>query len=70
MDEAKTIHLSVPPEDDGRPLRELVAAALGGAAAAELLIARGGLWVDERRTQDLHLPVSYTHLTLPTIYSV
>jgi 23S rRNA pseudouridine1911/1915/1917 synthase len=55
MDEAKTIHLSVPPEDDGQPLRGLVAAALGGAAAAELLIARGGLWVDERRTQDLHL---------------
>jgi len=53
MDHPKTIHLTIPPEDDGRPLRELVADALGGADAAELLIRRGGQWIDDRRTQDL-----------------
>lgn len=44
-----TIRLTIDPADDGRPLRDLVAEALGGAAAADLLIARGGLWLDGSR---------------------
>jgi len=47
-----TIRLSVAPEDDGRPLRDLVAAALGDERAAATLIARGGLWVDGARVRE------------------
>ena len=53
MDDAPTIRLTVPPEQDGRPLRELVIVALGNALSADLLIARGGLWVGGRRMRDL-----------------
>ncbi|MFL5802099.1 MAG: RluA family pseudouridine synthase [Roseiflexaceae bacterium] len=53
MDVNHTLRLTILAQDDGRPLRDLVAEALGDAAAAELLIARGGLWIDDKRTQDL-----------------
>ena len=49
MDTSPTIRLTIPPEHDGRPLRELVTEALGGELDGELLIARGGLWVDGKR---------------------
>src|SRR5262245_4950780 len=53
MDTPHTIRLTIPPEDDGRALLEVVAAALGGdQAAAARLIARGGLWVDGARLHD------------------
>ena len=41
-------------------------------AAYELALAEGadGVECDVRLTRDGHLAVSYTHLTLPTIYSV
>jgi 23S rRNA pseudouridine1911/1915/1917 synthase len=47
-----TIHLTVPAEDDGRPLRDIAIAAVGDQATVEKLIARGGLWVDGARAQD------------------
>ncbi len=53
MDNSPTIRLTVPPEDDGRPLRDLVAEVLAGALSAEQLIARGGLWVAGQRMRDL-----------------
>src|SRR6185295_7961338 len=52
MDSNPTIRFTVPPEEDGQPLVGLVAAALGDDAAAALLIARGGLWVDGVRVRD------------------
>jgi 23S rRNA pseudouridine1911/1915/1917 synthase len=52
MDTSPTIRLTVPPEDDGRPLYELVAEALGSRLDGDLLIARGGLWVDGARMRD------------------
>ena len=53
MDTPHTIHLIIPTEHDGRPLRDIVAEALGNQTAAEKLITRGGLWVDGARIQDL-----------------
>jgi 23S rRNA pseudouridine1911/1915/1917 synthase len=53
MDTPHTIHLTVPLESDGRPYRDIAAEALGDIAAAEWLIARGGLWVDGARVQDV-----------------
>jgi 23S rRNA pseudouridine1911/1915/1917 synthase len=44
-----TVRLIIPPEQDGRALLDVVAAALGDRAAAEKLIARGGLWIDGAR---------------------
>jgi 23S rRNA pseudouridine1911/1915/1917 synthase len=52
MDLSPTIRLTIPPEHDGRPLRELVTEALGGELPGQLLIARGGLWVDGARMSD------------------
>jgi 23S rRNA pseudouridine1911/1915/1917 synthase len=52
MDDSPTIRLVVPAADGGRPLRELVGAALAGTLDGDLLIARGGLWVDGARTRD------------------
>jgi 23S rRNA pseudouridine1911/1915/1917 synthase len=53
MDTSPTIRLTIPLEDDGRPLFELVVAALSGDAdRAARLIARGGLWVDGARVRD------------------
>jgi 23S rRNA pseudouridine1911/1915/1917 synthase len=43
-----TLHLTVPPEQAGRALFEIVAEVLGDQAA-EKLIARGGLWIDGTR---------------------
>ncbi len=51
-DETPIIHFTVSAEQDGRPLAELVAAALGAEPAARQLIARGGLWVDGVRVHD------------------
>lgn len=53
MDTSPTIRLTILPEQDGRPLHELVEEALAGELDATLLIARGGLWVDNRRLRDL-----------------
>src|SRR5262245_41262883 len=53
MDTPHTIHLTIPAEQDARPLQHIAAEALGDQAAAEKLIARGGLWVDGARIQDL-----------------
>lgn len=52
MSDSPTIRLSIPPADDGRPLRAVVADALAGELDADLLIARGGLWVDGARVRD------------------
>ena len=52
MDDSPTIRLTIPPADDGRPLRAVVAEALAGELDAEKLIARGGLWVDGARVRD------------------
>jgi 23S rRNA pseudouridine1911/1915/1917 synthase len=52
MDIPHTIHLTIPAEQDDRPLRDIAAEALGDQARAEQLIARGGLWVDRARLQD------------------
>ena len=52
-DTPHTIRLTIPPEDDGRALRDIAAEALGDQARAERLIARGGLWVDGARVQEL-----------------
>jgi 23S rRNA pseudouridine1911/1915/1917 synthase len=52
MDTSPTIRLTIAPKDDGRPLYELVAEALGSRLDADLLIARGGLWVDGARMRD------------------
>jgi 23S rRNA pseudouridine1911/1915/1917 synthase len=52
MDTPHTIHLTIPAEQDDRPLRDIAAEALGDQARAEQLIARGGLWVDGVRLQD------------------
>ena len=52
MDASPTIRLTIPPEDEGRPLFEIVAVALGDERAAELLIARGGLWVAGARVRE------------------
>src|SRR6476661_6227955 len=49
MDTSPTIRLTIPPEHDGQPLRELVIAALDG----ELVMGRGGLWVDGKRMRDM-----------------
>jgi 23S rRNA pseudouridine1911/1915/1917 synthase len=51
MDSNHTLRLTIPPEDDGRPLLDVVAMALDDAGAAAKLVARGGLWVDGSRTQ-------------------
>jgi 23S rRNA pseudouridine1911/1915/1917 synthase len=53
MDLSPTIRLTIPPERDGQPLRELVIAALDGELDGELLMARGGLWVDGKRVRDM-----------------
>ena len=53
MDAPHTIRLTIPPESDGRPLRDIAAEALNDQTRAEQLIARGGLWVDGARAQDL-----------------
>ena len=60
MDTSPTIRLTIAPEHDGQPLRELVIAALAGAPPSveipldgELLMARGGLWVDGKRMRDM-----------------
>ncbi len=52
MDDSPTIRLTIAPEDDGRPLHELVAEVLGGRLDGDLLIAHGGLWVDGARMRD------------------
>lgn len=52
MDDSPTIRLTIAPADAGRPLRELVDEALAGTLAADLLIARGGLWVGGHRLRD------------------
>src|SRR5215212_3963072 len=52
MDTSPTIRLTIAPEDDGRPLHELVAEVLGGQQAGDQLIAHGGLWVDGARMRD------------------
>jgi 23S rRNA pseudouridine1911/1915/1917 synthase len=52
MDTPHTIRLIIPPEHDGRLLRDIAAEALGDQAAAEKLVARGGLWIDGARMQD------------------
>jgi 23S rRNA pseudouridine1911/1915/1917 synthase len=52
-DTPHTIHLVIPAEHDGRPLRDIAAEALNDQTQAEQLIARGGLWVDGARKQDL-----------------
>jgi 23S rRNA pseudouridine1911/1915/1917 synthase len=49
---ARPIRRTVGPEDAGRPLLELVAAALGDRAIAGRLMARGGLWMDGARVRD------------------
>ena len=51
-DETPIIHLTVSAEQHGRPLAELVAAALGAKPVAQELIERGGLWVDGVRVHD------------------
>jgi 23S rRNA pseudouridine1911/1915/1917 synthase len=48
-----TLRLTIPPEGAGRPLLDVVAAALGDQATAEKLITRGGLWIDGARIQNL-----------------
>jgi 23S rRNA pseudouridine1911/1915/1917 synthase len=53
MDTSPTIRLTITPEHDGQPLRELVIAALAGELDGELLMARGGLWVDGKRMRDM-----------------
>ncbi|MDQ2996680.1 MAG: hypothetical protein M3R61_06435, partial [Chloroflexota bacterium] len=60
MDTSPTIRLVIAPEHDGRLLRELVIEALAGAPPSvgipldgELLMARGGLWVDGKRMRDM-----------------
>jgi len=53
MDTSPTIRLTIAPEHDGQPLRELVIAALAGELDGELLMARGGLWVDGKRMRDM-----------------
>jgi 23S rRNA pseudouridine1911/1915/1917 synthase len=53
MDTSPTIRLLIPPELAGQPLRELVIAALAGELDGELLMARGGLWVDGKRIRDM-----------------
>jgi 23S rRNA pseudouridine1911/1915/1917 synthase len=53
METSPTIRLTIPPEHDGQPLRNLVTEALAGELDGELLIARGGLWVDGRRLRDM-----------------
>lgn len=55
MDDTPIINLVVGAADAGRPLGELVSAALGQPHAGAQLIARGGLWVDGVRTRDLNL---------------
>ncbi len=55
-DDSPTIRLTVDPADDGRPLRELVVAALAGTLDAARLIDRGGLWVDGARTREADVP--------------
>ena len=45
--------------------------SLAGAQAKTALLHEGGRWgVPSGSTATSHIPVSYTHLTLPTIYSV
>lgn len=56
MDDSPTIRLTILPEDDGRPLSEIVAAALGGTLDGALLTTRGGLWVDGARMRDSAAP--------------
>ena len=52
-----TLRLTVPDSEDGRLLRDLATAALGGdTAGAARLIARGGLWVDGARVRDADRP--------------
>ena len=41
-----------------------------GLAVLVLLLTLSARYVSERKVNEQHLPVSYTHLTLPTIYSV
>src|SRR5512145_2028897 len=54
MENSATVRLIVPPEDDGRPLPDLVAAALANTSeAGAWLIARGGLWVDGIRMRNV-----------------
>jgi 23S rRNA pseudouridine1911/1915/1917 synthase len=60
MDTSPTLHLTIAPADDGRPLRELVVETLAGAAPSvgipldgETLMARGGLWVDGARERNM-----------------
>ena len=52
MDTPHTIHLIIPADREGRTLRDIAAEALGDQIAAEKLLARGGLWVDGKRTQE------------------
>jgi 23S rRNA pseudouridine1911/1915/1917 synthase len=52
MDTSPTIRLTIPPEQEGRLLRELVTDALGDELDGLWLIARGGLWVDGARMRD------------------
>jgi 23S rRNA pseudouridine1911/1915/1917 synthase len=53
MDDSPTIRLTIPLEDAGRPLLDVVGAALAGELNPHQLIARGGLWVDRARVRDL-----------------
>jgi 23S rRNA pseudouridine1911/1915/1917 synthase len=53
MDTSPTIRLTIPPEHDGRLLRELVIETLAGELDGLRLIERGGLWVDGARMRDL-----------------
>ncbi len=53
METNPTIHLTIPPEDEGRLLLDLVAVALDGDRdGAAWLIDRGGLWANGARTRD------------------
>jgi 23S rRNA pseudouridine1911/1915/1917 synthase len=53
MNDSPTIRLTVPPDAAGRPLLDVVAAALAGELDPHRLLARGGLWVDGTRVRDL-----------------
>src|SRR5262245_40636090 len=53
MDTPHTIHLTIPAESEGRSLLDIAPDARGDPAAAERLLARGGLWVDGARSQGL-----------------
>ena len=36
----------------------------------EVCVCCGVIWIGDRTKRDIYYAVSYTHLTLPTIYSV